>query len=75
MPFEKGNQAAAAKPGEELASSHLHMRCKPSEKSAWVKAAQARAKREGLDGDGAKLAAWVIDTLNAAAARDLAAQK
>ena len=45
----------ATKPEAQLASGHLHLRCKPREKSAWVRAA-IRAKK--------KLAQWVIDCLN-----------
>jgi predicted HicB family RNase H-like nuclease len=45
----------ASKPENALASSHLHLRCQPREKSAWVRAA-IRAKK--------KLAQWVTDILN-----------
>lgn len=37
------------------ATSHLHIRVTPEQKSKWVKAAS-----------GQKLSAWVIDTLNKA---------
>ena len=70
MPAPKGNQFALKTEGE-TATSHLHIRVTPSEKSDWVRAAQARAKREGKSAEGAKLAAWVSDTLNAAAAAEL----
>jgi len=56
MPEKKhplvGNQNASKGHG-----AHLHMRCKPREKSAWVKQSQ----RENL-----KLTEWVIKTLNSA---------
>lgn len=47
----------AAKPESELASAHLHLRCQPREKSAWVRKASAAKK---------KLAQWVVETLNRA---------
>lgn len=46
---------------EEAAEAHLHMRCLPSEKNLWVKAAQ---------GNGG-LSAWVSKTLNDAAKKQL----
>jgi predicted HicB family RNase H-like nuclease len=52
----------ASKPDDSLASSHLHLRCKPIDKGSWNLAAQRQKK---------KLAQWVIDTLNAAYFREL----
>ena len=57
MSAPKQNQNAT-KDETELASSVLHVRVKPRDKAGWVKAA-ARSR--------SKLAAWVTDTLNAAA--------
>jgi len=48
----------AQKPAEKRASSFLHIRATPANKSTWVRAAQAGNK---------KLAAWVTETLNEAA--------
>ena len=59
MPAPQKNQNAA-KEDAQRASSFLHARVVPGDKAAWVKA----AKREGK-----KLAAWVVDTLNSAAAK------
>lgn len=52
----KGSKNRALKEGEEGATSFLHLRCKPSDKSRWVKAAQ---------GNGG-LSEWVIKWLNSA---------
>lgn len=54
---QKGNANSALKPGEEGATSFLHLRCKPSEKAAWVKAAESKGG----------LSAWAIKVLNKAA--------
>lgn len=43
------------KPEGQVATSHLHIRVKPRDKAAWVKAAQRR---------GMTLSEWVVDTLN-----------
>jgi len=51
----KGRQSNAAKPPDQKAESFIHARCKTSEKSAWVKAAQAK---------GMKLTDWIISSLN-----------
>lgn len=72
MSAPKGNQFAA-KPEGEGATSHLHVRVTPANKADWVRATQARAKRDPDAGD--KLADWVIDILNAAAAAELSAAK
>jgi len=50
----RGNQHAAKTP-EDKAESHIHARCKQSDKAAWVKAAQA---------SNMKLTEWIIYTLN-----------
>jgi len=52
----EGNQHAR-KDEDDKASAHINGRCKPREKSAWVKQAQ----REGM-----KLMPWIVKTLNAA---------
>lgn len=72
MSAPKGNQFAA-KPEGEAATSNLHIRCTPADKGSWVRAAQARAIRDPNAGD--KLAEWVTDILNAAAAAELSADK
>jgi len=54
-PKNLGNHNAVS--GEEPATSQIQMRVTPSEKSAWVKAAQR---------DGKNLSQWIRDTLNAA---------
>lgn len=41
--------------GQEKASSFLHIRAYPRDKSSWVRSAQRR---------GLKLAVWVTETLN-----------
>jgi hypothetical protein len=51
----KGNQHAR-KPMEDKATSFLHVRCSPSDKAGWVRAAK-----------GGKLAQWVVKSLNEAA--------
>lgn len=58
------NKKPGAKPGNtnaqrgaEAATSHIHTRCMPQDKAAWVKSAQ----KEGL-----KLTEWIIKTLNRA---------
>jgi len=48
----------AAKAEADKATSFLHIRVVPREKSAWVRAANRRGK---------KLAEWVTDSLNRAA--------
>lgn len=45
----------AAKPPDQKAESFIHARCKTSEKSAWVKAAQAKKM---------KLTEWIVSVLN-----------
>lgn len=40
---------------DDSATSYIHARCKPSDKSQWVKQAQ----NEGL-----KLTEWIVKTLN-----------
>lgn len=70
MSAPKGNQYAA-KPESELASSHLHIRISPAAKARFVLATQARSKRLGLGAEDTKLAAWVLDVLNAAADAEL----
>jgi predicted HicB family RNase H-like nuclease len=57
MPAPAKNQNAA-KPEEARASSFLYIRATPSDKSAWVRAAQQR---------GQKLSEWATDRLNRAA--------
>lgn len=52
MPAPKGNDYAQK--GDDPATSFLHVRCTPRQKSGWVKAAQ----RAGL-----KLTEWVIARL------------
>jgi predicted HicB family RNase H-like nuclease len=49
-----GNQNAA-KPDTEKLSSTIVARCKPGDKAAWVKAAQA---------NGVKLTEWIVSALN-----------
>lgn len=66
MPAPPKNQNAAKPPGEG-AESQLQIRCRTADKAAWVQAAQARLARDPSAKPG--LAAWVIDTLNAAAQR------
>ena len=44
-----------AQRGTEAATSYIHARCAPSEKAAWVRAAQA---------SGLKLTEWIIQMLN-----------
>ncbi len=53
----KGARNRALKEGEEGATSFLHLRCKPSDKAMWVKAAA---------GQGG-LSEWVTTMLNQAA--------
>lgn len=72
MPAPEKNQFAA-KPADEVAEAHLHIRVRSADKSAWVRAAAARVARDGEVKTG--LAAWVIDTLNAAAAEAEAKKK
>lgn len=55
----KGSKNNTLKPGEEGATSFLHLRCKPSEKAAWLKAAEAHGG----------LSAWAIEMLNQAAGK------
>ena len=50
----QGSANRALKKGEEGATSFIHLRCKPSEKSAWVKAAEAEGG----------LSKWAIEALN-----------
>jgi len=52
--MNKGNKHAA-KPDEDRATSFLHIRCKRSDKSKWVKQAHP-----------GKLSQWVINKLNEA---------
>ncbi len=56
-----GNQHAK-KPADEAATGHLHIRCKPTDKTQWVRAAQFDP-----ESPGSKLAEWCIRTLNRAA--------
>ena len=49
------NNSNAVKEDADRASSFLHIRCRPDEKAAWVRAASAHDK---------KLARWVTDVLN-----------
>ena len=49
----------ASKDAADKAESFLHIRCKTSDKSGWVRAAAGRP-----------LAEWVIKTLNAEAGKD-----
>ena len=56
-----GKRSNAAKPDEELAASHIHARCKTSDKAAWVKSAQSH---------GMKLTDWIVTTLNAATVKN-----
>ncbi len=60
MPASEKNQNAV-KEDAQLASSFLHVRAVPRDKAGWVKAAKRR---------NTKLAAWVTETLNTAAASD-----
>lgn len=50
----KGSRNRALKDGEEGATSFLHIRCKPSDKARWVKAATGRGG----------LSEWVTKILN-----------
>lgn len=52
MPAPKNNQNASKDAGDK-ADGFLHIRCKRSDKAAWVHAA-----------NGQKLSEWVIETLN-----------
>lgn len=45
----------ALKPDEEKAESHIHARCKQSDKAQWVRASR---------GEGLKLTEWIIKNLN-----------
>lgn len=49
-----------AQKGDEPATSYLHARCCPSDKAAWVHAANRR---------GLKLTEWVVQALNRAAGK------
>ena len=62
-----GNRNAAK--GEENATANLHIRVSPREKNAYVRATQARTKRD--PSATTKLADWARDTLNAAAQKEL----
>jgi len=53
--FQHNGKSIAFSAGKG-ATSFLHLRCKPSEKAAWVKAAQGKGG----------LSKWVLDTLNRA---------
>lgn len=53
MPKNKGNKHAQK--GDEPAASYLQARCLPSDKAAWVRAANLR---------GLKLTEWVVQALN-----------
>ena len=44
-----------AQRGMETATSHIHSRCTPQDKAAWVRSAQA---------EGIKLTEWIVKTLN-----------
>ncbi len=68
MPAPENNRFAA-KPASERADSQLQVRVRVADKANWVRAAKARGKR--LPEAGNKLAGWVIDSLNAAAAAEL----
>ena len=50
----QGSANRAIKEGEEGETSFIHLRCKPSEKAAWVKAAEAQGG----------LSKWVKKILN-----------
>lgn len=52
MPAPKQNTNASKDAGDK-ADSHLNIRCKRSDKAAWVRTA-----------NGQKLSEWVIETLN-----------
>lgn len=56
----KNPRGAGRKPAPDGATSFLHIRCKPAEKSAWVKAAYAQGG----------LSEWVIRQLNEAALKN-----
>jgi predicted HicB family RNase H-like nuclease len=56
--FQDTNEAPVQ--NEERATSFLHIRATPSDKSAWVKAAKGQRK---------KLAQWVTEVLNQNASR------
>lgn len=52
-----GKPSNATKPDDQKAESHIHARCKSSDKAMWVKAAQSK---------GMKLTDWIISVLNEA---------
>lgn len=52
----KGNQNGVKVAGKP-ATSHLHMRCRPDQKKAWLKAAME---------DGMRLSEWICETLDEA---------
>jgi len=55
-----GKPSNASKPYGDISSSHIHARCKASDKAIWTKAAQSR---------GMKLTEWIVSALNDAAKR------
>jgi hypothetical protein len=69
MSGPKNNQNALAR--EEPAESFLQCRVPAGSKAQWVRAAQARARRD--KGVKPGLTQWVIDALDAAAERELKA--
>lgn len=63
----KGNQNAV-KPGAK--DSSLALRCRRTDKAAWVHAANKADRAGELECDQSVLAAWVIRTLNRAADKE-----
>lgn len=50
-----GKPSNATKPDDQKAESHIHARCKTSDKAMWVIAAKSK---------GMKLTDWIISSLN-----------